>query len=91
MLLGAERGHAEAQYNLGQMYAEGQGFTQDDVRAHMWLDLAATRSSEPKVREGAIKTRELVAARMSPAQKTEARRLAKAWKSTRNKLFIVPM
>ena len=62
----------------------------DDLRAYMWLDLAATRTSEPNVRKGAVKTRERVEARMSPAQKSEARRSAEAWKPKKNKLFVAP-
>ena len=33
--LAAEEGHANAQLNLGVMYAKGQGVTQDNVNAHM--------------------------------------------------------
>jgi hypothetical protein len=33
--LAAEEGHANAQSNLGVMYAKGQGVTQDNVNAHM--------------------------------------------------------
>ncbi len=90
MRLGAERGHVEAQYDLGQMYAEGHGLTQDDVLAYKWLDLAATRSSDSKLRDAAIKARELVASGISPAEKTEAQALAKAWEPNDDKLFIVP-
>ncbi len=90
MSLAAERGHAEAQYNLGRMYAEGRGVSQHDRQAYKWLELAATRSSDPEVRRAAVKTRELVAARMSAEQRTEAQRSAKAWKPTRSKLFVAP-
>ncbi len=62
----------------------------DPVQAYKWLDLASTRSPEAKLRESAAKSRVLVAAGMSPAQKTEAQRLAKAWKPKNNKLFIPP-
>ncbi len=36
----AEQGHAQAQLNLGVMYAEGQGVPQDDQEAAEWLRLA---------------------------------------------------
>jgi TPR repeat protein len=41
--LAADHGLAGAQFNLGMMYAEGQGVCQNDVQAHMWLDLAAAQ------------------------------------------------
>jgi hypothetical protein len=37
----AEQGDAEAQYNLGLMYANGDGVPQDDAEAVRWLRLAA--------------------------------------------------
>ena len=37
----AEAGHADAQYNLGQMYREGQGVLQDDKEAVKWYEKAA--------------------------------------------------
>ena len=37
----AERGNAEAQLNLGQAYAYGQGVTQDGAEALRWYRLAA--------------------------------------------------
>ena len=37
----AEQGDAKAQYNLGQMYYEGQGVPQDHKEAVKWYRLAA--------------------------------------------------
>jgi uncharacterized protein len=37
----AEQGHAKAQYNLGQMYRQGEGVLQDDKTAVKWYTLAA--------------------------------------------------
>ena len=36
----AEAGDAEAQYDLGNMYAFGRGVTRDDAEAVRWLRLA---------------------------------------------------
>ena len=32
-----------AQFNLGVRYSNGRGVPQDDVQAHMWFNLAASR------------------------------------------------
>ncbi len=71
----AEQGYAGAQYNLGLMYAEGQGVPQDVVQAHLWMHLAAAKGDED-----ALKARDLLAELMTPAQLTEAHRLAREWK-----------
>ena len=39
--LAAEQGDADAQNNLGGMYAEGLGVPADPVEAYMWFELAA--------------------------------------------------
>ena len=39
----AEKGHAEAQYKLGDMYTNGTGVRKDDVQAYAWTNLAAGR------------------------------------------------
>ncbi len=44
--LAAEQGDANAQYNLGVMYVLGEGVIQDDVYAHMWLNIAAASGVE---------------------------------------------
>ncbi len=76
----ADQGYAIAQFNLGNMYALGQGVPQDYIQAHMWWNLAASRYTDPTKRASAVKNRDLVAAKMTPAQIAEAQRLASAWK-----------
>ena len=39
----AVKGNALAQLNLGFMYANGFGVSQDYVQAHMWYELATSR------------------------------------------------
>ena len=39
----AERGNTDAQYNLGQMYRQGEGVPQDDAEAVRWYRLAAEK------------------------------------------------
>jgi uncharacterized protein len=49
------------------------------VQAHMWLNLAASRSGDATM----VKSRDLVAAKMTPDQVAEAQRLAREWKPTK--------
>ncbi len=79
----AEQGDAKAQYNLGVMYGNGEDVPQDYVQAHMWFDLAA--SSIPpgppgEGRDSAVNNRDIVAKVMTPAQISEAEKLAREWK-----------
>jgi uncharacterized protein len=39
----AEQGHAVAQYNLGLLYANGQGMPKDDAQARQWYEKAAAQ------------------------------------------------
>ena len=80
--LAAEQGNARAQSNLGSMYARGEGVPQDYVQAHMWADLAASRfpPSATEDRDQAVKGRDFVPSKMTPAQLAEAQRLVRDWK-----------
>ena len=69
-----DQGDPLAQATLGLMYAEGQGVPQDYVLAHMWMNLAAAKG----VKE-AVKNRDFLEKRMTPAQLAEAQRLAREW------------
>jgi len=71
----AEQGTAEAQYNLGLMHVEGKGVQQNYVQAYMWLSLAAARGDRE-----AIKARDFITGKMTPAQIAEAQKLASEWK-----------
>ena len=78
----AEQGDAQAQSILGLMYFTGRGVLQDYVEAHMWLNLAASRFSTADIRnrDQAIRDRDHVAAKMTPARIAEAQKLAREWK-----------
>ena len=82
----AEQGLADAQINLGTMYFEGMGVPQDYVRAHMLFNIAAARAPawDTKTRDTAVKNRNLVAAKMTPAQIAEAQKLTREWKPKSN-------
>lgn len=75
----AVQGYTAAQYNLGVMYRNGQGVPQDYVQAHKWFNLAAGTLTDVN-RDNAVKARDLIAAKMTPAQIAEAQRLAREWR-----------
>jgi TPR repeat protein len=76
----ADHGNAYAQNFLGLLYEGGQGVPQDYVRAHMWLNLAASSAGAlDDVRGDATKSRDELAAKMTPDQIAEAQRMAREW------------
>lgn len=81
----ADKGDAVSQRNLGIMYLNGRGVPQDYVLARMWCNLAASRfdASQKEGREGAVKHRDRIAAKVTPAQIAEAQKLAREWKPKR--------
>ncbi len=76
----AEQGYAKAQNNLGLMYVGDLGVLEDYVQAHMWLDLAASIFSPGEDRDLAVKYRDIYAKMMTPAQVSEAQKLAREWR-----------
>ena len=51
----AEQGQAAAQYNLGLLYANGQGVRKDDVQARQWYEKAAVQGhAEAQVNLGIL-------------------------------------
>ncbi|PKP78978.1 MAG: hypothetical protein CVT81_01420 [Alphaproteobacteria bacterium HGW-Alphaproteobacteria-3] len=77
--LAAAQGDADAQNNLGVMYAEGQGVPRDNVAVHMWFSLATTFATHSEVRDAIIKLRDFPSILMSPAQIAEAQKLSREW------------
>ncbi len=75
----AEQGNADAQFFLGFMYYKGRGVPQDYAQAHMWYNLAASKSPPGEDRDISVKIRDIVAERMTPAQISEAQKLAREW------------
>ena len=73
----AEQGYAEAQTNLGRMYYKGLGVPPDYLQAHMWFNLAAFSFPPGEKLDMALKNRDIVAKRMTPAQISEAEKLAR--------------
>ena len=64
--------------SVGPLWGQMARFRQDDVTAHMWFDLAASRSTDELLdRAGWARVR--VAEELSASQRAEAQRLARAW------------
>jgi TPR repeat protein len=72
--LAAEKGNATAQNNLGLLYARGTGVAQDYGQAYLWLSLAAELGHV-----SAAKSRDAIAANMTPGQIDQARDLGRNW------------
>ncbi len=74
--LAADQGDGDAQFNLGGMYFSGHGVARNYIQAYMWASLAAAQGDED-----AAQGLETLEKEMSPAQLTEAQRLAGEWKA----------
>ncbi len=78
--LAAEQRHAYSQATLASMYFKGMGVARDVVLAHMWLNLAAVRFPPGEDRKLAVRDRDRIQQRMTPAEVAEAQRFAREWK-----------
>jgi hypothetical protein len=70
--LAAEQKNARAQNYLGIMYYRGEGVIRDYVLAHMWWNIAASQGVEE-----AKKNRAIVEKTMTPADISNAQKLAR--------------
>ena len=70
--LAAEQGFANSQFNLGVMYFTEQGVIKDNVYAHMWKNLSASRGNEY-----GIDVQHHIAKLMTPADISAAQKLAR--------------
>lgn len=70
----AEQGVALAQHNLGVMYQQGLGVTQDLIEAYKWHNIALANGME-KSRD----IMDLIVKLMTPIQIESARKLAREW------------
>ena len=76
----AERGDAEALFELGNRHADGNGVARDNVLAYMWFGLAAERLTTEEAYE-ARRMQLRLDPDMFRHQITEADRLARIWKA----------
>ena len=70
----------QAQVIIGVMYANGQGVTQDDIKAHMWLNISAMAGLK-----NAEANRDIIAKQMSPTQIEKAQEMARRCQSSNYK------
>ena len=71
----ADAGDRRAMLALGRLYLQGLGVIQDYVEAHKWLNLAGSRGEA-----AALKERDALAGKMTPAQIATAQERAAAWR-----------
>jgi len=71
----ANAGDADAQYNLGLMYDNGEGVPEDDVEAYKWFNLA-TAYADASQREEFTEARDLAAEVLTPEQLAEGQKLS---------------
>ena len=75
----ADQEDPKAQYNLGLFYVEGVGVPQDYGEAYVWFTLAAARMPPGADHEQAVRNRDIVAARLTPAQLDAAQGRVSTW------------
>jgi TPR repeat protein len=71
----AQRGDTVAQYNIGRLYARGEGVARDLPEAYKWFILSAAGGR----REGE-QARQAIMRAMTPVQQAEGVRRADAWR-----------
>ena len=81
----AEQGVIDAQYALGNIYAGGTGIARDNIRAYMWYSIATAQTGDEWLGAIAGTNRDVLAARMTPADISKAQQLAAEWMATHGK------
>ncbi len=77
----AEQGQASAQYNLGLMYANGEGVPEDDVYAYMWWNLAAAQGNKDNSQNKNILSKEMTSSQIEEAQRLSRECMKKDYKN----------
>ncbi len=75
----ADKGNAQAQFYVGDLYFYGQGVKQDNVQAYKWL-LLAESTNEELLHKTAFDQLATVKAKMLTKEVDEAKRLASEWR-----------
>lgn len=71
----ALQGDKMSQYNLASIYANGRGSMRNDKEAFFWVTLASVENTEAQV----IALRDTLAARLTPAEISDAQQRASLW------------
>jgi TPR repeat protein len=74
----AQRGDGSAQYNIGRMYARGEGVQRDLPEAYKWFTLASVAG-----RPEGERARQAISRSMTPVQMAEGLRRAEEWRQRR--------
>ena len=82
--LSAEQGDVFAQASLAILYRFGKGVPQDFVQAYVWFSIAASRATGGEY-DSIAEMRDFAAAKMTAAQRAQAKRLINAWKPAPSK------
>jgi TPR repeat protein len=78
----ADQGDAVAQYRLAVLYEKGEGVGKDLVQAYKWFNVSASSFPQNAIEQRiqAVRSRDLVASKQTPAQVERARKLSHEWK-----------
>ena len=71
----AEQGDENGEYALGVIYSNGRGVPKDLVRSYMWYSISAA-SSAGTDQQDAAQRRDKIAAKLTPAQLSQAQQMA---------------
>jgi hypothetical protein len=69
----------DAQFDLGHLYAEGEGVPQDYVEAYFWFDIAASGKVPDLRRNEMVKSRDGSASRLTPSVLLRTQERARQW------------
>lgn len=82
----AKQGNALAEFNIGFMYANGQGVPQNLIEAYVWTHTAATNASDSDYQKQYADLRDSVAKKMTANQIVAAKNLAQKCASSKFKV-----
>jgi TPR repeat protein len=74
----AQRGDGSAQFNIGRMYARGEGVQRNLPEAYKWFTLASLAG-----RPEGERARQAISRNMTPVQMADGLRRAEAWRQQR--------
>ena len=78
-LKAAEKGNENAQFHLGEIYADGRGVVQDYVQAYKWLNISSLNGSN-----NATRSKKSLLEKMNQQQISEAQEDVRKWMLKKN-------